>query len=68
MCLRIDRISRLLPGQKTAEDGCDVGIPVVQKEERRTGARVFVLSGTVSDDPGILVKVYIRNVRFELAQ
>ena len=66
--LRFDGISRLLPGLKAAKDRCDVGIPVVQKEERRTGARMFVLSGTVCDDPGLFLEVYIRNVRFELAQ
>ena len=32
----------------------DVCVAVVQEEERRTGARVFVLSGAVGDDPLIL--------------
>ena len=40
----------------------------MQQEERRTGARVFVLSGAVGDDPGVLSEAYIGNIVFELTQ
>jgi hypothetical protein len=65
--LRLDRVPCLLPGCKTAQDGSDFGISVMQKEERRTGARVFIQSGTVGDDPVVLIKTQVGEVDFELA-
>jgi hypothetical protein len=39
------------PGFKSAEHGLHVGVSVIDQEERRTGARMFVRSGAVGDDP-----------------
>ena len=48
---RLDRESQIDPRIQSANDGADAGKAVVQEEERRTGARVFIRSGTVGDDP-----------------
>jgi hypothetical protein len=45
-----------------------MGIPIMQKQERRTGARVFVWSGAVGNDPGVFVKIHVGDIIFELAQ
>lgn len=37
----------------------------MQHEERRTGARMFVWSGTVGDDPLLFVEVHTINVYFK---
>jgi hypothetical protein len=39
-----------------------MGKSVLQKEERRTGARVFILSGAVGDDPLIFFELNILNI------
>ena len=49
--LRFHGESPLDPGLKTTEDGSNTHIAILQKDVRRTGARMFVESGTVSDDP-----------------
>ena len=43
-----------------------MGETIVQKEERRTGARVFVLSGTVGDDPLVFIQGYDGRVDLDL--
>ena len=45
-----------------------MSVPVLQKEERRTGARMFILSGTVGNDPLIFFKRDVCNIRFENTQ
>jgi hypothetical protein len=55
-------VSGRLPGTQTAEDGFHMGKSVLQKEERRTGARVFILSGAVSDDPLIFFELDVLNI------
>ena len=56
--LRLYRLTGIDPGTKSAEERRGFLITVLQKEERRTGARVFIWSGTVGDDPLLLVQVH----------
>jgi len=50
------------PGFKAAKDGIDAGVTVVQEDERRTGACVFVWSGAVGDDPLFFIQFQISGV------
>lgn len=54
--LRCGGVACIDPGFKTAEQGGDVGKTVLDQDERRTGARFFIRSGTVGNDPGVRVK------------
>lgn len=45
-----------------------MGVSVLQKEERRTGARMFILSGAVCDDPLIFFECDVFNIDFEISQ
>ena len=54
--LRCGGVACIDPGFKTAEQGGDVGKTVFDQDERRTGARFFIRSGTVGDDPRIWVE------------
>jgi hypothetical protein len=45
----------LQPGIKTAGQGRNVLIPIVDQNLRRTGARFFVWSGAVKDNPLIRI-------------
>lgn len=66
--LRLHRIARLHPGIETAKQGANFCITVMQQNERRTGARVFVRSGATGDDPLIFGEVNTNDVRFEFIQ
>ena len=66
--LRLCRKSRIDPGGEPAKQGIDTRIAVVQKEERRTGALMFVRSGTVGDDPLVFIERHSRDVSFDGAQ
>jgi hypothetical protein len=55
--LWLDGISRAEPCFESTKDGIDTGVTVMQKDERRTGACVFVQSGTVGDDPLVFIEV-----------
>ena len=37
-------------------------------KERRTGARMFILSGTVGDDPLVFIERHVGNIAFKLTQ
>jgi hypothetical protein len=50
------RVSRIHPGGQSAEESIRFCITVLEKEKRRTGARVFIRSGAVGDDPLIFVE------------
>ena len=64
--LWLNRIPCINPRLKPAKNRSDVCKAIVQKEERRTGARVFVLSGAVGDDPLIFIESYDGRVGFDL--
>ena len=64
----LDRESQIDPRIESANDGADAGEAVVQQEERRTGARVFVRSGAVGDDPLTFFEREIADVIFEILQ
>lgn len=49
-----DRVARFHPGLEASQDGINLFKSVMQQEERRTGARMLVGSGTVGDDPPVL--------------
>ena len=66
--LRLYRESCIDPGGEPAEQGIHTRITILQKEERRTGAQVFVLSGTVGDDPLVFKERHFRKVPFDRAQ
>ncbi len=53
--LRCGGIACIDPGFKTTEQGGDIGKTVFDQDGRRTGARFFIRSGTVGDDPGVRV-------------
>ncbi len=61
-------VSGVDPGCVAAENGGDVGVSVLEHKERRTGARVFVLSGAVGDDPLVFGEVEVGGVGFDLTQ
>ena len=65
---RLHRLPRFDPGLEPAQDGSDFLITVLQKDKRRTGARVFLQSGAVGDDPLGLVQVYACWICFDLSQ
>ena len=66
--LRLYRESCIDPGGKPAQQCIDTRIAIVQKEERRTGARMFVRSGAVGDDPLVFLKRKTCDISFDLAQ
>ena len=66
--LWLSRITRIDPGLQAAKDCTDARVLVIQKDERRTGARVFVRSGTVGDDPFIFVEVQAGWIGFDGGQ
>ena len=53
----LDGVARRLPGAETAQKGCHAGEAVVLQHERRTGARPFLRSSAVGDDPGAGIKL-----------
>lgn len=55
-CYLLHRVTRIDPGGKSAEQGIRFFVTVLKQEERRTGARVFIRSGAVGDDPPTLFK------------
>lgn len=50
------RVSRIHPCGESAEKCFRFYITILKHEERRTGARVFIRSGAVGDDPLIFVE------------
>ena len=66
--LRFYRLTGVDPGLKTAKERRDFLITVLQQEERRTGACVFIRSGTVGDDPLILVQTHTGWICFNIKQ
>ena len=65
--LGFNRIASIDPGLQATQDGTDTRIAVVQKDERRTGACVFVKSGAVGDDPFIFIEGQIGRIRLDCA-
>ena len=61
-------VSGIHPGGESAEECIHFYITILQKEERRTGARVFIWSGAVGDDPLIFFERKIANVILEIFQ
>ena len=49
--LGFDGIASVHPGAKTTFDGSDALKTIVDEDLRRTGARLFIRSGAVGDDP-----------------
>ena len=66
--LRLYREACIDPGGKPAQQCLDTRIAIIQKEERRTGARMFILSGTVCDDPLVFLEREACDISFDLAQ
>ena len=66
--LRLYREACLNPGGEPAQQGIDTCIAIVQKEERRTSALMFVRSGTVGDDPLVFIERHSRDVSFDGAK
>ena len=66
--LRFDLVSSIHPGCESTEECIHFYITILQKEERRTGARVFIWSGAVGDDPLIFFERKIANVILEIFQ
>jgi hypothetical protein len=62
--LRLHRIARIDPSLQTAKDSTNVGVTMMQQDERRPGARVFVGSGAIGDDPFVLVERQVGRVGF----
>jgi hypothetical protein len=56
-------IAGLFPGAEAAPDGFDVGVPFFYQDERRTGARFFVWSGTVGDDLSVLGELLVARLQ-----
>lgn len=54
--LRLGRISGLLPGGESAQQGGDAGESVLEQGERRTGAGFFRWSGAVGDNPIVFIQ------------
>ena len=65
-CLRLYWIACVNPCGKAAQDRSSTRKAIVQHKERRTGARMLVLSGTVGDDPLAFIKRQISNIILEL--
>ena len=66
--LWLDWVACICPGGKSAEEGIYFFVAVIQEEERRTGARVFILSGAVGDDPLAFLECEFINIDFEISQ
>lgn len=66
--LRLNRIACIDPRLQAAEDGCDFCITVLQKDKRRTGAGVFILSGAIGDDPLVFREIQPGWVDLKLTQ
>ena len=66
--LRFHRESKVDPGFKTTEDGINTRIAIIQKDVRRTGARMLVGSGAVSDDPLVFFQAESSWVPFDISQ
>jgi hypothetical protein len=66
--LRFDWQSCIDPGGKSAQQCLDARVAIMQKEERRTGALVLILSGTVCDDPPGFLERETGHIPFDLAQ
>ena len=49
-------IARIDPGLQAAEQGRNIGVTLLNKIERRTGAGVFIGSGAIGDDPLVFIK------------
>ena len=62
------RVSRIHPGGESAEESIHFYIAILKHEERRTGARVFILSGAVGNDPLILIERHVCDIALELTQ
>ena len=55
------------PGGEPAQQCIDARVAIMQKEERRTGALVFVLSGTVGDDPLVFIERHLCKLSLDRA-
>ncbi len=66
--LWLDGVARICPGGQSTEKCIHFYITILQKEERRTGARVFVLSGAIGDDPLLFFEREIADVVFKIIQ
>ena len=66
--LWLHRVPGRDPVRKSASQGFDPGVAIVQKDERRTGALMLVRSGTVGDDPLFLIERQAGGIRFDLTQ
>lgn len=64
--LRLYRVACIDPGGESAEQSFHFFVAVIQQEERRTGARVFILSGAVGNDPLIFFERKIVDVIFKV--
>ena len=62
------RQSGIDPGGEPAQQCIDSRVAIMQKEERRTGALVFVLSGTVRDDPLVFIERHLSKLSLDRAQ
>jgi hypothetical protein len=60
------RITDILPGCETSQDGRHICKTVLQHDLRRTGAGFFARSGAVSNDP--LIRVKFAQARFHILQ
>ena len=45
-----------------------MGIAILQKDKRRTGAGMLARSGAVRDDPLVFIELYTRRVEFDIAE
>ena len=66
--LRGERVTSIHPGGESAKQGLDSFIAIVHHEERRTGARVFVLSGAVGDDPLAFFEREVANISLDIIE
>jgi len=66
--LRLYRESCIDPGGEPAQECIDTCVAIMQKEERRTGALVFVLSGAVGNDPLVFLECETCDISFDLTQ
>jgi len=62
------RIAGSRPRIQAAEDGIDFCEAVLQEDERRTGAGMFVGSGAIGDDPLIPVIRESKGIKFNVIQ
>ena len=68
LLLRLYRIPCIEPGGEPAEQGIYFFVAVIQEQERRTGTRVFVLSGAVGDNPLVFFERETFDVGLEIAE